>query len=200
MKDVFVHPQALVETADIGEGCRVWAWSHIMAGARVGRHCNIGEHCFIEAGARIGDGSTIKNGNMIWEGVELGEGVFVGPHVFFTNDLYPRSPRLPEARERYRDKHNWLLPTRIGRGASLGAGAIILAGITIGEYALVAAGACLTRDVPNYALVMGAPARIRGWVCRCGQPLRFYGSRATCKACGRCYQRRGHAVRALDSK
>jgi len=189
MKDAFIHPQALVETEEVGEHTRVWAFSHIMAGARIGKDCNIGEHCFIESGAIVGDDVTIKNGNMLWEGVTLEDGVFVGPHVFFTNDLYPRSARLPEARQRYRDKRNWLRTTLIKRGASLGAGAVILAGVTVGEYALVGAGACLTKDVPPYGLALGAPAEVRGWVCRCGQPLRFRGRAARCTECGRRFRR-----------
>jgi len=197
MKSVFVHPQALVEADTIGEGTRIWAFSHVMSGARVGKNCNIGEHCFVEGGAQIGDNTTVKNGNMVWEGVTLEEGVFVGPHVFFTNDLYPRSPRLPEARDRYADKRNWLQPTRVKCGATLGVGAVILPGITVGEYALVAAGACLTKDVPPYGLVKGAPARLCGWVCRCGQPVRFRGARATCKACGRRFQKTRRCVRFL---
>lgn len=151
MKDVFVHPTALVETDDIGEGTRVWAYAHLMVGAQVGKHCNIGDLCFIESGSRIGDGVTLKNGNMVWEGVTLEDGVFVGPHAFFTNDRYPRSARLREAQTEHNDR-SWLVPTYVGRGASLGAGAVILPGVTIGEYAMVGAGAVVTRDVPAHAL------------------------------------------------
>src|SRR5579862_6647573 len=100
MKNVFIHPKALVETKNLGSGTRVWAFAHVMAGVRVGKNCNIGDHCFVESGAVIGDNCTVKNGNMLWEGVTLEDGVFVGPNVLFTNDLHPRSPRLPQARER----------------------------------------------------------------------------------------------------
>jgi acetyltransferase-like isoleucine patch superfamily enzyme len=183
---VFVHRTAIVESRDMGEGTRVWAYAHVMKGARVGRECNIGDHCFIEGGAVVGDRCTIKNGNMVWEGVTLEEGVFVGPHAFFTNDRRPRSPRLPEAAARYARKERWLVPTRVGRGASLGAGAVILAGVTIGEFAMVGAGAVVTRDVPPYAVAFGAPARVRGWACACGGPL---GARARrCRECGRRYR------------
>lgn len=183
-KHVFVHPKALVETEDIGAGTRVWAFTHVMSGARIGQNCNIGDHCFVESGAVIGDNSTIKNGNMIWEGVTLADGVFVGPHVIFTNDLHPRSPRLPQVHGRYLEKRNWLRVTKIERGAALGAGVVILAGITVGEYAMVGAGAILTRSVPSYALVRGNAATVAGWVCQCGQTLRFRANSATCRGCG----------------
>ena len=183
---VFVHPAAIVEAWNIGAGTRVWALAHIMAGVQIGANCNVGDHSFIESGVLIGDNVTIKNGNMIWEGVTLEDGVFVGPHVFFCNDRYPRSPRLPEARARYADR-SWLAPTLIRHGATLGAGAVILAGLTIGEFAMVGAGAVVTRDVPPYTLVAGNPARTKGWVCACGLPLRFVDAAARCEACSRSY-------------
>jgi len=184
--DYYAHPTALVETEVVGAGTRIWAYAHVMAGARVGENCNIGDHCFIEAGAVVGSNVTIKNGNMIWEGVTLKDGVFVGPHVFFVNDLYPRSSRLPQAHERYSSKV-WLVPTVIGEGASLGAGAVILAGRDVGAYAMIGAGAVVTRDVASYALVVGNPARAVGWVCQCGQPLCLDGGRTECVACRRRY-------------
>lgn len=184
MKEAFIHPKALVETEYIGAGTLIWAFAHVMAGARIGKNCNIGDHCFIESRAVIGNNCTIKNGNMIWEGVTLEDGVFVGPHVFFTNDLRPRSPRLPQAHQRYSEKRNWLRQTNIKRGAALGAGAVILAGLTVGEYSMVGAGAIVTRSVPPYALVKGNPARLGGWVCQCGYALRFRSGSATCHECG----------------
>jgi UDP-2-acetamido-3-amino-2,3-dideoxy-glucuronate N-acetyltransferase len=193
MSDVFIHPAAIIETQHIGPGTHVWAFAHVMEDVLIGANCNIGDHCFIESGAVVGDGVTIKNGNMIWEGVTLEDGVFVGPHVFFTNDRYPRSPRLPQARKRY-SGHEWLSPTLVRRGASLGAGAVILAGITVGEFAMVGAGAVVTRDVPAYALVIGNPARVRGWVCQCGQPLEFREGTATCGDCGLNFVRSGDSV------
>ena len=129
---VFLHSLALVETEQIGPGTRIWAFTHVMQGVSIGADCNIGENSFIESGVVIGDNVTIKNGNMLWEGVTLENGVFVGPQVTFTNDLYPRSPRLRQAKARYADR-NWLAATLVKQGATLGAGAIILAGVTIGE-------------------------------------------------------------------
>jgi acetyltransferase-like isoleucine patch superfamily enzyme len=193
MRNVFVHPTALVETKEIGEGTRVWAFGHVMEGVRIGKNCNIGDHCFIESGVLIGDNVTIKNGNMLWEGVTIQDGVFVGPHVFFTNDRYPRSRGLPQARSRHSDRA-WLLPTLVEQGASLGAGAALLAGITIGEYAMVGLGAVVTEDVSPYALVRGNPARVSGWVCQCGQPLRFNDGLSVCTACGLAFRQDGGLV------
>lgn len=192
-ESVFVHPTALVEAEEIGQGTRIWAYVHVMAGAVIGANCNIGDHCFVEGGAYVGDNVTIKNGNMIWEGVTLEDGVFVGPGVCVTNDRYPRSARLPQARPRYQDR-DWLVRTRIKTGASLGAAAVILPGVTIGEYALVAAGAVVTHDVPPYTIVAGNPARPCGWVCQCGLPLHFRGDSAQCDACGRRFAQRDGAV------
>ncbi len=183
MNPPYIHPTALVETENIGAGTKIWAYCHIMRHVTIGSDCNIGDHCFIESGAVIGNQVTIKNGNMIWEGVTLEDGVFVGPHVFFTNDLYPRSPRLPQAKIRYENK-DWLKTTLIKRGATLGAGAVLLAGNTIGEYAMVAAGAVVTKDVPPYALVGGNPAHLMGWVCQCGAKLSFNQQSAVCTICG----------------
>ena len=193
MSSVYSHPTAQVDTDQIGAGTRIWAFAHVMKGASVGRNCNIGGHCFIEAGASVGNNVTIKNGNSIWEGVTLEDGVFVGPRVFFTNDLRPRSPRLPQVRERYSNRA-WLVPTFVRTGASIGAGAILMAGRTIGEYSMIAAGALVTKDVPPYALVLGSPARIAGWVCQCGASLGFEDSMSSCKACALMYIRSGHNV------
>ena len=184
MTSPYIHPTALAESRDIGEGTRVWAFSHILEGARVGKNCNIGDHCFIESGAVVGDNVTLKNGNMVWEGVHLGEGVFVGPNVLFTNDLHPRSARMSQAQARYAKKDAWLVPTQVERGAALGAGAVILAGTKIGEYATVGAGAVVTKPVAPHALVVGNPARQVGWVCRCGMTLKFLRRRSKCTKCG----------------
>jgi UDP-2-acetamido-3-amino-2,3-dideoxy-glucuronate N-acetyltransferase len=183
MNSVFVHPSSIVETEQVGAGTRIWAFTHIMRDVSIGENCNIGDHCFIESGSAIGDNVTIKNGNEIWEGVTLSNGVFVGPRVFFTNDLYPRSPRLPQVKKKY-SGHEWLRPTLVKQGASLGAGAIILAGITVGEFSMLAAGAVATKTVPAYALMIGSPARVRGWVCQCSRPLTFVEGITICDSCG----------------
>jgi acetyltransferase-like isoleucine patch superfamily enzyme len=193
-KGVYIHPTALVETQQIGEGTRIWAFSHLMAGVSIGMNCNVGDHCFIKSGASIGNDITIKNGNMIWEGVTLDDGVFVGPQVLFTNDRQPRSPRLAQAKMRY-SNCDWLLPTRVKQGASLWSGAILLAGVTIGEFAMVGAGAVVTKDVPPYSLVIGNPARIVGWVCQCGHSLEFQEGSASCSHCSIDFVRTGEVVK-----
>ena len=186
MNGYFKHETALVESQQIGEGTRIWAFAHVLAGAVLGKHCNVGDHCFIEAGVTIGDNVTIKNHTAIWEGVTLADNVFVGPNVVFTNDLRPRSPRLPLVAERYRTKA-WLSKTIVREGASLGANAIILGGLEIGEYALIGAGTLVTKNVPPYALVLGSPGRVQGHVCRCGEKLAFRQERAACQRCGSRY-------------
>jgi acetyltransferase-like isoleucine patch superfamily enzyme len=188
--DVYVHPAALVESDEVGPGTRVWAFAHVLAGARIGRDCNVGGHCFVEGGATVGDGVTLKNGAMVWEGVTLEDGVFVGPGAVFTNDLRPRSPRHPPAAGRYGDA-GWLARTNVGRGATIGARAVILPGIDVGAYAMVAAGAVVTRSVPPHGIVMGNPARLAGWACVCGARLPGSGDRPVCRDCGRAYAAAG---------
>jgi UDP-2-acetamido-3-amino-2,3-dideoxy-glucuronate N-acetyltransferase len=155
----FVHPDGRVETTEIGPGTRIWAFAHVLAGARIGADCNICDHTFIEGGAVIGDRVTVKCGVQLWDGVELEDDVFVGPNATFTNDPFPRSRRHPAAYAR----------TRVRKGASIGASATILPGITIGSYAMVGAGAVVTRDVPPRAIVTGNPARVTGYVDGSGQ-------------------------------
>ncbi len=167
--------------------------AHIMKDATIGANCNIGDHCFVEAGALIGNDVTVKNSNMIWEGVTIADGAFIGPHVFFTNDRFPRSPRYARVNRRYSDRE-WLVPTYIGEGASLGAGAVLLAGISVGAFAMVGAGAVVTRDVPDHALVIGNPAHLHGWVCYCGLPLHFEASRATCATCNLMFQQTNNSI------
>ncbi len=196
MNETYIHPLAIVESEEIGKGTRVWAFSHVMQGASIGQECNIGEHCFVEAGAKVGDRVTIKNGNMLWEGIVIEDGAFIGPSVSFTNDRYPRSPRLEQARARYR-QHDWLVSTRVEQGASLGAGSVVVPGVTIGKFAMVGAGSVVTRDIPPHALVIGNPARIRAWVCECGKPLRFEAEQARCQACGRSFTREGDLVQSI---
>jgi len=191
---IFVHRLALCESDEVGAGTQIWAFAHVMKGAVIGRDCNIGDHAFVEAGARIGDRVTLKNQAMVWDGVEIGDDVFVGPGVSFTNDVFPRSRRLPQRQvaSDYPAKAGWLVPTRVENGASLGARCVILPGAHIGAYAMVAAGAVVTRGVPAYALMAGVPAKRIGWVCRCGarlveQPPRNW----CCPRCGETFDEHG---------
>jgi UDP-2-acetamido-3-amino-2,3-dideoxy-glucuronate N-acetyltransferase len=186
-KDFWAHPTAIIDTDQIGDGTRIWAFTHIMENVIVGANCKIGEHCFIESGAVIGDNVTIKNQTLIWDGVCLQNGVFIGPRVTFTNDRYPRSPRLTEVKARYEDKE-WLRFTCVEEGASIGASATILPGLTIGRYGMVGAGSLVTKAVPPYRLVLGNPAIVHGWVCRCGRPLKLMNERASCEECGEYFQ------------
>lgn len=185
--DVFIHPAAIVESESVGSGSRIWAYSHVLAGATVGANCNIGDHCYIESGAMVGSDVTLKNGNMIWDGVTLEDGVFLGPGAILMNDLRPRSPRHAAAAGARYDDDTWLAKTLVRRGSTIGAGAMILPGLTVGEFAFVAAGAIVTRNVPSHALVAGQPAQVRGWVCCCGQDLTFEDASSVtgrCRTCG----------------
>lgn len=159
----FVHPTAVVEDgAEIGEGTRIWHFAHVRKGAKIGRNCNIGKDVYIDVGVEIGNNVKIQNGVSVYRGVKVEDDVFLGPHMTFTNDLYPRA-----------FNEDWeLVPTLVKKGASIGAHATIVCGVTIGEYAMVGAGAVVTKDVPPFGLVFGNPARLRGFVCYCGRPLR----------------------------
>jgi UDP-2-acetamido-3-amino-2,3-dideoxy-glucuronate N-acetyltransferase len=173
---VLVHPYGLCESTEVGEGTRVWAFAHVLPGAVIGADCNICDHAFIEGGARLGSRVTVKNAVLVWDGVTLEDDVFVGPNVLFTNDLRPRAT--------VRKRPDELLPTVVRRGASLGAGVVVVCGTTIGESALVAAGSVVVRDVPAHALVVGNPGRRVGWVCTCGESL---NGDLRCR-CGQAYE------------
>jgi UDP-2-acetamido-3-amino-2,3-dideoxy-glucuronate N-acetyltransferase len=151
---LFVHPNALCESSEVGARTRIWAFAHVLAGARIGADCNICDHVFIENDVIIGDRVTIKSGVQVWDGVRLEDDVFIGPNATFTNDRFPRSKHPPQQ----------FTPTLVCEHASIGANATILPGITIGRDAMVGAGAVVTRSVPPAAIVAGNPARIIGYV------------------------------------
>lgn len=158
---VFVHEMGLCESNDVGDGTRIWAFAHVLPGARIGADCNICDNVFVENDVVVGDRVTVKCGVQLWDGVRLADDVFVGPNATFTNDPFPRSRAYPEAFPR----------TVVGPGASLGANCTILPGLTIGRQAMVGAGAVVTKDVPPNAIVVGNPARIVGYVdARGGEP------------------------------
>jgi UDP-2-acetamido-3-amino-2,3-dideoxy-glucuronate N-acetyltransferase len=170
-----IHPSAQTKGASIGAGTRIWQFCIILPQAQVGCDCNICAHVFIEGNVAIGDRVTIKCGVQLWDGIRIEDDVFIGPNATFTND---RTPRSRERRS--------LLVTRVQRYATIGANATILPGLTIGKAAMVSAGAVVTRDVSNHALMIGNPARRKGWVCLCGETLRK--GRLSCQ-CGRRYTR-----------
>ncbi len=173
---VFVHPRGLCESDSVGAGTRIWAFAHVLVGAKVGHDCNICDHAYVESGVTIGDRVTVKNGVMLFEGVTIEDDVFLGPGVVFTNDLRPRA-----ATKRSGDE---LLPTRVEVGATLGAGVVVVCGLTIGAHAFVAAGAVVTRNVPTHGFVVGNPGRLIGWACECGTKL---GDDLGC-VCGHSYK------------
>lgn len=160
MNNCFKHERALVESGQIGPGTQVWAFTHILPGARIGADCNICDHVFIENDVIVGDRVTVKCGVQLWDGTTIEDDVFIGPNATFTNDDFPRSKRKPQAYPR----------TLVRRGASIGANATILPGLTIGANAMVGAGAVVTRDVPQNAIVVGSPARITGYAETFGRP------------------------------
>ena len=178
MKNFFAHPNALVETEQIGTDTRIWAFTHVMKGVRLGRNCNVGEHCYLETGVVVGDQVTIKNGVALWDGVVVEDRAFLGPNCVFTNDLFPRSKVISRP-----------LRTVVRTGASIGANATILCGIEIGEYSLIGAGSVVTTNVPDFALLMGNPARVHGYVCCCGDKLDLsVGGQISC-SCGLLYRK-----------
>jgi UDP-2-acetamido-3-amino-2,3-dideoxy-glucuronate N-acetyltransferase len=173
---VFVHPMGLCESDRVGPRTRVWAFAHVLPGAEVGADCNLGDHAFVEGGARIGDRVTVKNAVLVWDRVTVEDEVFLGPNVVFTNDLVPRVG--------FRKAPEQLVPTLVRRGATVGANATVVCGVTIGRHAFVAAGAVVVADVADHALVAGNPARRIGWACACGRRL----DDALACACGRRYR------------
>jgi UDP-2-acetamido-3-amino-2,3-dideoxy-glucuronate N-acetyltransferase len=178
-KPYFVHESSYVdEPCEIGAGTRIWHFSHVMKGSVIGKGCNLGQNVLVSSGVRIGDNCKIQNNVSLYTGVVLEDHVFCGPSVVFTNVVNPRSEIV--RKDEYRT-------TLVRRGATLGANATIVCGVTIGAYAFVGAGAVVTHDVGEHALVFGNPARQQGWMCRCGVRLPE-GQAPGCSACGRTYR------------
>ncbi len=187
---VFVHESAFVDDgAKLGDGTRVWHFSHVMPGVEVGENCSLGQNVFVAKGVKMGSNVKIQNNVSVYEGVVLEDDVFCGPSVVFTNVRTPRSAFPRNTSDDY-------LPTRVRRGASIGANATVVCGVTIGEWAFVGAGAVVTKDVASYSLMAGVPARRIGWACRCGitLPGGGEGGPLRCSACGREYTLAGNAL------
>ena len=170
----FIHSLADVQCTQIGKGTTIWQFSVVLTGAKIGKNCNINALTLIENDVVIGNNVTIKSGVQVWDGLRIEDNVFVGPNVTFTNDFTPRSKQRPLA----------FLTTTIAQNASIGANATIICGIKIGLYAMIGAGAVVTKDVPNYALVYGNPAKQQGWICECGVKLQKF----ICPSCETNYQ------------
>lgn len=179
----FIHPTAQVSPqAAVGAGTRIWAQAQVREGARVGRNCILGRACYVGAGVRVGDNVKIENAANVFEGSTLEDGVFVGPQACLTNDKIPRAI-TPDGR--LKTAQDWQVsPTLVRYGAALGACCVILPGVIIGRWAMVGSGAVVTRDVPDYGLVAGNPARLIGYVCPCGRRLApRQGGQYACAAC-----------------
>jgi len=189
-----VHESSYIDDGvEIGEGTAIWHFCHVMTGSRIGKKCRIGQNVVIGPRASLGSNVKIQNNVSIYEGVTLEDDVFCGPSMVFTNVT---TPRCAFPRNTGKD----FTPTLVKRGASIGANATIICGSTIGAHALVGAGAVVTKDVPDHAVVYGNPARLRGWACQCGSILKFEGSRAVCTDCTREYEQVGQVeVRIVET-
>lgn len=189
----FVHESSYVdEGCSIGDGSKIWHFSHVMSGAVIGRNCNIGQNVVVSPGVVIGDNVKIQNNVSVYTGVVLEDDVFCGPSMVFTNVVNPRSH--VSRKDEYRR-------TLVKRGATLGANCTIVCGHDVGQYAFVGAGAVVTRDVPDFGLVLGNPARLVGWTCRCGVRLaggKLVDGPLTCTSCGTAYTANAGGLRLLE--
>jgi len=188
----FAHETSVVDPgAEIGEGTQIWHFSHVMSGARIGKGCKLGQSVFVANGAVLGENCKIQNNVSIYEGVILEDDVFCGPSMVFTNVKTPRSAFVRNTRDDY-------FQTLVKTGASIGANATVVCGVTIGRHAFVGAGSVVSRDVPDYALAYGVPAVIKGWACECGARLFFSDAHESeCSECGRKYTIKGAIVRRI---
>jgi len=185
-KTYFAHESCYIdEPVTIGVGTKIWHFCHILSGATIGDNCSLGQNVNVGGKAIIGNNVKIQNNVSVYDGVILEDNVFCGPSMVFTNDLNPRS-QYP--------KNGDYKKTLVRKGASIGANATIVCGITIGKNAFIGSGAVVTKNVPDYAIVHGTPATIKGWICECGEKLRFENEKATCKKCKRQYAKKGDKV------
>lgn len=190
----FVHESSYVDQpCSIGPGTKIWHFSHVMQNCKIGARCNIGQNVVISPDVVIGDNVKIQNNVSVYTGVILEDDVFCGPSMVFTNVINPRS---------HVTRKNEYQRTLVKKGASIGANSTVVCGVTIGRYAFIGAGSVVTRDVPDYALVYGNPARVRGWMCACGVGLEFAknagGEAALCSACGARYSKNANEITAVE--
>lgn len=175
-RDYFVHESSYTDDGcTIGSGTKIWHFSHIMNGAQIGENCNIGQNAVISPGVMVGNRVKIQNNVSLYTGVIIEDEVFLGPSCVFTNVINPRA--FIERKDEYRE-------TVVGHGASIGANSTIVCGNHIGRYAFVGAGSVVTKNVPDFAIVYGSPARVKGYICKCGEKLLFLDNKAVCGACG----------------
>jgi len=194
MTDYFVHESSYVDDgAQVGKGAKIWHFCHIMGETRIGEGCNIGQNVFIASHVTLGSNVKVQNNVSIYTGVTVEDDVFLGPSMVFTNVVNPRS---------HVNRKDEYKPTLVKRGATVGANATIVCGVTLGRYCFIGAGAVVTRNIPDYALVYGNPGRVQGWMCQCGLRLAFEqagnAEQARCVECGREYRKDGQVVRPLS--
>jgi len=184
MAEYFVHESSYIDDdVEIGEGTKIWFFCHVQKGAKIGKNCSLGQNVNVSNNVIIGNGVKIQNNVSVYEGVEIEDDVFCGPSCVFTNDLTPRA-KYPKGHENYKK-------TVIRRGASIGANATVVCGHTVGEWAMIGAGAVVASDVPAHALMLGVPAKRKGWVCECGSVLK---NGFICAECGRRYKETGNGL------
>lgn len=185
-KDYFVHESSYIEeNCKIGDRTKIWHFCHIMSNSVIGKNCNIGHNVVISPNVVIGSNVKIQNNVSVYKGVICEDDVFLGPSCVFTNVINPRS---------FIDRKNDFKATILKQGATIGANATIVCGHTIGKYALVGAGSVITNDVPDYTIVYGVPARIQGYICKCGEKLIFESNTAVCKECGEKYKKENDII------
>jgi UDP-2-acetamido-3-amino-2,3-dideoxy-glucuronate N-acetyltransferase len=190
-KGYWAHPSCEIqEGASVGNGTKIWHGSQVFAGAVIGEDCTIGHNCLVSSRAKLGKGVKLESNIDVWDLVSLEDYVFVGPSAVFTNDPNPRA-KYPKSQ--YPEYGAWK-PTLVRQGATIGANATIVCGVTVGEYAMVGAGAVVTKDVPSHALVLGVPARVSGWVCECGNTIDFEKEKAQCAVCKKTYIQKDNEV------